>query len=289
MKSVVNSNKDRLLLSLVGNQVRRVRQVNGITRKELSRRSGVSQRYLAKLEAGDGNASILLLKHISDALGLPLGNLLADETVSEELVDVQEFVKHLSKSKLVKAKEILVQSFNSSYPKKHIALVGLRGAGKSTLGAALAQSLGRQFVEIDKKIESLAGITLSEIFSLYGQDGYRRFEKACLVDVLNKEESCVIETGGSVVTHKESYDMILSSCFTVWIKADPEDHMNRVISQGDTRIISSTHRIREDVQQILKNREPLYALADKTVNTSKFNKENCLRELSKMVVIGREE
>ena len=289
MKSVVNSNKDRLLLSLVGNQVRRVRQVNGITRKELSRRSGVSQRYLAKLEAGDGNASILLLKHISDALGLPLGNLLADETVSEELVDVQEFVKHLSKSKLVKAKEILVQSFNSSYPKKHIALVGLRGAGKSTLGAALAQSLGRQFVEIDKKIESLAGITLSEIFSLYGQDGYRRFEKACLVDVLNEEESCVIETGGSVVTHKESYDMILSSCFTVWIKADPEDHMNRVISQGDTRIITSTHRIREDVQQILKNREPLYALADKTVNTSKFNKENCLRELSKMVVIGREE
>ncbi len=289
MKSVVTSNKDRLLLSLVGNQVRRVRQTNGITRKELSLRSGVSQRYLAKLEAGDGNASILLLKHISDALGLPLGNLLADETVSEELVDVQEFVKHLSKSKLLKAKEILVESFDSGHSKKHVALVGLRGAGKSTLGAALAKSLGKQFIEIDKKIESLAGITLSEIFSLYGQDGYRRFEKACLVDVLNEEEDCVIETGGSVVTHKESYDMILSSCFTVWIKADPEDHVNRVINQGDTRIISSTHRIREDVQQILKNREPLYALANKTVNTSKFSKDTCLKKLSKMTVIGREE
>ncbi len=252
MKSVVISSRDRHVLSMLGSQVRRARTGHGITRKELARQSGVSERYLAQLEAGEGNASILLLKHISDALNLSVT-------------------------------ELLVGSFNTDQQKKHIALVGLRGAGKSTLGTALAKKLNKEFIEIDKKIESLAGITLSEIFSLYGQEGYRRFEKACLAEVLNQPEGCIIETGGSVVTDKASYDMILSSCFTIWIKAKAEDHMIRVINQGDTRIISSTLRVQEDVQEILQNREPLYELADKTINTSIGSIAQCLTELAEFI------
>src|SRR5260370_19328092 len=228
---------ERGYLAALGDRVREARARRGMSRKLLARDSGVSERYLAQLESGQGNVSILLLRQIATALNLSLTELLAEDSGDAvELTLTTQFLKRLPRQTLAAVRSQLVGDYGSARDErmKRIALIGLRGAGKSTLGAKLARALGAPFVELDREIEREAGTSLSEIFLLYGQAGYRRYERRCLERVLEKNGRAVIATGGSSVSEPATYELRLAACFPVWLRAAPEEHMARVIAQGDT-------------------------------------------------------
>ena len=279
-------NNERDYLAALGERVREARARRGMSRKLLARDSGVSERYLAQLEAGQGNISILLLRQIASALDLPPTELLAEDTGDAvELTLTTQFLKRLPRQKLAAVRLQLVRDYGSAHDErmKRIALIGLRGAGKSTLGAKLAKARAAPFVELDREIEREAGTSLSEIFLLYGQAGYRRYERRCLERVLEKNERAVIATGGSIVSEPGTYDLLLSSCFTVWLKAEPEEHMSRVIAQGDTRPMAGNDQAMEDLRRILDGRATLYGQADVTVDTAGKTPEQSLSALRKAV------
>lgn len=259
------------LLRLLGDRVREARARRGMTRKILARDSGVSERYLAQLEGGQGNVSVLLLHKIARALNLPLGELVRDDDESAvELMLINQTLKRLPAARLsqVRAQLLADHGLAESERRKRIALVGLRGAGKSTLGAALAESLGVPFVELDREVEREAGTSLNEVFLLYGQAGYRRFERRALERVIEQNERVVIATGGSIVSEPGTYDLLLSSCFTVWLKAKPEEHMARVVAQGDMRPMAGNKESMDDLRRILAGRATLYGQADTVVDTA---------------------
>src|SRR5712672_4044258 len=261
---------ERDYLAALGDRVREARAKRGMSRKLLAGDSGVSERYLAQLEGGQGNVSILLLRQIAAALDIPLAELLAED--SDEVVELTlttQFLKRLPRQTLAAVRSQLVRDFGSARDErmKRIALIGLRGAGKSTLGAKLAKALGAPFVELDLEIEREAGTSLSEIFLLYGQAGYRRSERRCLEGVREKNGRAVIATGGSIVSEPGTFDLLLSACFTVWLKAAPEEHMSRVVAQGDVRPMADNAEAMEDLRRILAGREALYAKADAVVDT----------------------
>ncbi len=257
-----------------------------MTRKDLAAISAVSERYLAQLETGRGNISVLLLQKVAVALDIRLSDLVNDEAPkSAELTLLQAFVQQLPQQQLARARAQLVRDFGADVveKKKRVALIGLRGAGKSTLGARLAKALAVPFIELDKVIEREAGMSLSEIFLLYGQAGYWRYERRCLESVLQAHERCVIATGGSIVAEPGTYELLLSSCFTVWLKALPEEHMARVIAQGDTRPMSGNTAAMADLERILASRETLYRQADAVIDTARRKAEQSLRDLKKLV------
>ena len=277
---------DAAFLQKLGERVREARARRGMTRRILARDSGVSERYLAQLEAGQGNVSVLLLRQIGDALGIPLNDLLRDDDNQPvELMLIQQFLQRLPKQRLARIRAQLLRDFGSPPADrgKRVALIGLRGAGKSTLGPALARKLDVPFVELDQEIERDAGISLSEIFLLYGQQGYRRYERRCLERVIESHERCVIASGGSIVSEPATYDLLLSTCFTVWLKAAPEEHMARVVAQGDTRPMAGNAQAMEDLRRILDGRGMLYGQADATVDTAGQTVEQSLRALKKAV------
>jgi XRE family aerobic/anaerobic benzoate catabolism transcriptional regulator len=285
MESVVSH--ERNYLSALGSRVREVRAKRGRSRRQLAADSGVSERYLAQLEAGQGNVSILLLRQIAGALELPLTELLAEDSdESAELVLTTQFLKQLPRQKLAAVRSQLVRDYGNARDErmKRVALIGLRGAGKSTLGAKLARALAVPFVELDREIEREAGTSLSEIFLLYGQAGYRRYERRCLEKIIERTERAVIATGGSIVSDAGTYELLLSSCFTVWLKAAPEEHMARVIAQGDTRPMAGNDQAMEDLRRILEGRAMLYGQADVVVDTAGKSVEMSLAELRKAVV-----
>ena len=278
------SNSEHDYLAALGDRVREARARRGMSRKLLAADSGVSERYLAQLEAGQGNVSILLLRQITSALNLPITELLAEDSGDAvELTLTMQFLKRLPRQKLATVRSQLVRDYGSAHDErmKHIALIGLRGAGKSTLGAKLAKALGTPFVELDREVERAAGTSLSEIFLLYGQAGYRRYERRCLERVLEKNDRAVIATGGSIVSEPGTYELLLSACFTVWLKAEPEEHMARVIAQGDTRPMAGNDQAMEDLRRILDGRAVLYGQADVTVDTAGKSVEKSLAELRK--------
>lgn len=277
---------DAAFLQKFGERVREARARRGMTRRILARDSGVSERYLAQLEIGQGNVSVLLLRQIGAALGIPLNDLLRDDDDQPvELTLIQQFLQRLPKQRLARIRAQLLRDFGSPPADrgKRVALIGLRGAGKSTLGTALARKLAVPFVELDQEIERDAGISLSEIFLLYGQQGYRRYERRCLERVIESHERCVIATGGSIVSESATYDLLLSTCFTVWLKAAPEEHMARVVAQGDTRPMAGNAQAMEDLRRILDGRGMLYGQADATVDTAAQTVEQSLRALKKAV------
>ena len=275
--------KDAAFLNRLGERVRDARARRGLTRKDLARESRVSERYLAQLEAGHGNISILLLRQIAAALGLALNDLLEEEQQPVELTLIHQLLQRLPKQRLARIRSRLHSEFGSPAVERsrRIALIGLRGAGKSTLGAALARKLGVAFIELDREIEREAGTGLSEIFLLYGQQGYRRYERRCLEKALEAHARCVIATGGSIVSEPGTYDLLLSTCFTVWLKAAPEEHMARVVAQGDTRPMAGNAQAMEDLRRILHGRGMLYAQADAVVDTAAHTVEQSLRTLKK--------
>ncbi len=277
---------DDALLPRLGDRVRETRARRGMTRKILARDSGVSERYLAQLESGQGNASVLVLSQIAQALNLPVADLLRDENdQSVELTLIQQLLKRLPAAKLAKVRAQLVRDYGSAYGAREnrIALIGLRGAGKSTLGAALAKHLGVPFVELDHEVEAEAGTSLHEIFLLHGQAGYRRYERRALERTLEKNDRCVIATGGSIVSEPGTYDLLLSACLAVWLRAAPEEHMARVAAQGDYRPMAGNREAMDDLRRILAGREALYAQADVTIDTAGRTVEQSLSGLVRAV------
>src|SRR5919108_1000754 len=234
-------------LARLGERVRAWRTEHGMSRKSLALASGVSERYLAQLEAGQGNISVLLLRKVARAMGVAVERLVREEETVE----------------------------------KPIALVGLRGAGKSTLGAKLAESLDLPFVELDREVEKEAGAPLAEVFAMYGQDAFRRFERRALERVLAAHEHAVIATGGSLVTDPGTYKLLRERCRCVWLKASPEEHMSRVIAQGDMRPFKGTSTALDEIRKLLADRDRLYARAPLAVDTTGKTVRQTLQELRK--------
>jgi XRE family aerobic/anaerobic benzoate catabolism transcriptional regulator len=240
-------------LSLLGERVRAWRNEQGMTRKALSGASGVSERYLAQLEAGEGNISVLLLRKVARAMGVPVESLVREDHEHEKRAA------------------------------KPIALLGLRGAGKSTLGEKLALALGVPFVELDREVEKEAGAELGEVFAMYGQEGFRRFERRALERVLAQHARAIIATGGSLVTDAGIYKLLRERCVCVWLKASPEEHMARVIAQGDMRPFKGRSAALDEIRQLLADRDRLYSRADLVLDTSRRTVRSSLSQLISLV------
>ncbi len=274
-------------LRLLGERIREARARRGMTRKILARDSAVSERYLAQLETGHGNISIILLRQIAQAMGLPLADIVRDGPERPvELALLLQTLERLSPAELTQARHVLANAFGAAMEedRRHrIALIGLRGAGKSTLGRGLAATRGIPFIELDREIERESGIELGEIFALYGQPAFRRFERRCLEAVIERHKSAVIATGGSLVSEPGTFDLLLAGCFTVWLKAAPEEHMGRVLAQGDTRPMADNTEAMDDLRRILAGRDALYSKADAVVDTAGKTVEQSLTELSAAV------
>ena len=275
---------DEDFLRALGAKVRELRSRRGMTRKMMAQESDVSERHLAQLELGDGNVSIVLLRRIATALNVSLADLFATgETESDAKRSIQGLLDRLPAQQLDAVLARLTHEFGAT-PKdrlSRIALIGLRGAGKSTLGVKLAQVLKVPFIELDREIAKEAGMDLSEIFSLYGQSGYRRIEQRVLERILREHPRAVLSIGGGVVSEKETYDRLLASCFTVWVKANPEDYMARVMAQGDFRAMAENDEAMEDLRRILEAREPFYRKADLHLDTSGESAEQSFLKLRK--------
>ena len=241
--------QENAYLARLGDRVRAWRTSHRTTRKQLAAASGVSERYLAQLEAGEGNISVLLLRKVARAMGVSVESLVREEEAQE----------------------------------KPIALVGLRGAGKSTLGARLAEALKIPFIELDREVEKEAGAKLGEVFAMYGQDAYRRFERRALERVLAQAGRAVIATGGSLVTDPDNYRLLRERCQCVWLKAAPEEHMARVIAQGDMRPFKGRSAALDEIRKLLQDRESLYGRADVVLDTSAKTARTCLAELRSLV------
>jgi XRE family transcriptional regulator, aerobic/anaerobic benzoate catabolism transcriptional regulator len=276
---------DERYLNLLGDRVRSARARRGMTRKILSAESGVSERYLAQLESGRGNVSIILLRQIAAAMHLPLSELVQDGPDRPvEMALILEQLADLNSDDLTDLHLHIRQRYTpESGQSGRIALIGLRGAGKSTLGSALAKRLDLPFVQLNKRIEEKAGMGLDEIFDLLGRAAYRRLERQCLEQVIDAHPRAVLETGGGLVTEPGTYERLLSSCYTVWLQASPEEHMARVAAQGDQRPMAGNREAMDDLHRILEGRESLYRQADTTLDTTARTLGGCLDELAEMV------
>ena len=277
-------------LRQLGERIREARARRGMTRKILARDSEVSERYLAQLESGHGNISIILLRQVAQAMGMPLVDLVREgpEHPVEFTLLVQSLAR-LEPRELAEARKLLAASFGAAVERERrhrIALIGLRGAGKSTLGARLAKEMGVPFVELDREIERISGMTLAALFDLYGQSAYRRRERRALESVIESHDRAVIATGGSLVSEPGTFDLLLSACFTVWLTARPEEHMSRVVAQGDFRPMADNEAAMEDLRKILEGRHALYSKADVAVDTAGKSVDASLRAL-KSAIAGK--
>ena len=263
---------DRLLAAL-GERVRGLRARRGLTRKAVALSAGVSERHLANLEYGIGNASILILQQVAHALQCPLAELVGDvSTSSPEWLLIRELLETRSEADLRRARIALAELFGTrgdpQARSRRIALIGLRGAGKSTLGQMLADDLEFPFVELSREIEKFAGCTIREIHDLYGTNAYRRYERRALEEAIQIYPEAVIATPGGIVSDAATFNELLAHCTTVWLKANPEDHMQRVAAQGDMRPMAASAEAMEDLKRILTGRLPFYAKADLSFDTS---------------------
>jgi XRE family aerobic/anaerobic benzoate catabolism transcriptional regulator len=275
------------ILPALGKRVREIRDRRGMARKLVAREADVSERHLAHLEGGDGNVSIVVLNSIARALNVSLVELFAPE--SEDTVEkrlIRRFLERLPQHRLEEVIFRLLRDFGheEAVRRKRIALVGLRGAGKTTLGSRLAREEGMPFIELDREIENETGIPASEIFALYGQSGYRRIEKRTLERVLRDHPRAVVSVGGGVVAEPETYDMLLAHCLTVWVKARPEEHMSRVLAQGDLRPMAGNDEAMEDLKRILAARESQYAKADTVLDTSEQSADESFIKLRQLIM-----
>ena len=223
-------------LRTLGQRIRAQRQLMRKTLREIASESGVSLRFLTSLEAGEGNISVVKLSQVCSALRLPLNTLFDFEAGHSEA--------------------------------SVVALLGLRGAGKSTLGSLLAEKTGRPFFELDELIEQTAGLQLAEIFSLHGESYYRKVEREALEALIEKTPHAILATGGGIVTERDTFQLLRNRCLTVWLRAQPEDHMNRVLAQGDQRPIAGRPHAMTELKDLLTSREKLYGQATFVVETS---------------------
>jgi XRE family transcriptional regulator, aerobic/anaerobic benzoate catabolism transcriptional regulator len=273
-------------LAFVGARVRDLRNRRGMTRKMVADEADVSERHLAQLESGEGNISIVLLRRIAGALSVSLVEVFSPRVEEPaEKQTIRRLLERLPANRLDEIAARLLREFgkDEASRRSRVALIGLRGAGKSTMGSVLAKENNVPFIELDREIEKETGMPLAEIFSLYGQSGYRAIERRTLERVLKESERAVLSVSGGVVSEKETYDYLLSNCFTVWVKARPEEHMSRVIAQGDFRAMAGSNQAMDDLRRILEAREPLYRKADLTLDTSGSSVEQSFSELKAAV------
>jgi len=277
---------DAQFLSAFGKRVRELRERRGLTRKLLAREAKVSERYLGQLESGDGNVSIILLRRIASALNVTLDEVLLP--AHQDSAERRFLHRLLQQIPAPRREEVIFRLMRElgnadALRRQRLALIGLRGAGKTTLGSLLAKDLHAPFIELDQEIEREAGLPLSEIFTLYGQAGYRRLERRCLERVLSEHDRAVIAVGGGVVSEEDTFNLLLTQCHTVWLKARPEEHMARVVAQGDLRPMAGNDEAMADLKRILDVREPLYRQADAIVDTSGQTPEESLRALHQIL------
>lgn len=274
-------------LAALGERVRALRARRGLTRKTLAAAAEVSERHLANLEYGTGNASILILLQVANSLQCSLSELIGDVTTSNpEWLMIREQLANSDEATLRNVRLAITELLgaNGGQVRSHrVALIGLRGAGKSTLGQRLADDLGYPFVELNRDIEKLAGCSVNEIQALYGMNAYRRYERRALEALIQSHPKAVIATPGGMVSDAATFNLLLSSCTTVWLKAEPEDHMQRVIAQGDMRPMGSSKEAMDDLKQILKGRAAFYSKADVTIETSEQGLEPTFELLSAQV------
>jgi XRE family aerobic/anaerobic benzoate catabolism transcriptional regulator len=250
-----------------------------MSRRILSERSGVSQRTIVLLETGKGNISVALLFRVADALNLDLGGLVADgefELSNRLITRFNEADKSVQEQVL----SLLLPEKLGAKKRQRVCLIGLRGAGKSTLGRLLSDSLALPFVELNREIESLCGMSVAELMSLYGQEGYRRLEFQAIEKLVDSEGPLVFAAAGGIVSESDTYQLLLENFYTVWLKAAPEVHMARVIRQGDTRLAAGTNpEAMAQLRSILTSREELYAAADFMIDTTDSSIDEVLQEL----------
>jgi XRE family transcriptional regulator, aerobic/anaerobic benzoate catabolism transcriptional regulator len=268
-------------LEQLGQRVRTMRALRGMSRKVLAKVSGISERYIAQLESGKGNVSIVLLRRVSNAMGAHLEDLIPASEPSPDWPVIRDLVRKATPNQIAQAKDILAGNSASAQRNAFagIALIGLRGAGKSTLGKMLAKKIGWSFVELNKEIEAQNGLSVAEIIALYGQEGFHRMEQSALAQLLARKELMVLATGGGIVSEPVTFDLILSSFYTVWLKAEPEEHMARVRRQGDLRPMADDRSAMAELRTILLSREPLYARASAVVDTAGLNVDHAAARL----------
>jgi XRE family aerobic/anaerobic benzoate catabolism transcriptional regulator len=282
-----NGERDPFLVAL-GERVRALRARKGMTRRALALASDVSERHLANLELGVGNASVLVLRQVAQALGSPLAELLGDETTaSPEWLMIRELLRDRDEESLRRGRVALAALYGepvaAAAKASRIALVGLRGAGKSTLGRKLADALGVPFVELNAEIERVAGCSLGEIHNLLGPAAYRRYERRALEEVIRKHQQAVIATPGGIVSEPATFNLLLAQCTTVWLQAAPEEHMQRVVAQGDLRPMAGNREAMDDLKRILAERAAFYGKADLKVDTSGKSLEQAFASLRSAV------
>jgi XRE family aerobic/anaerobic benzoate catabolism transcriptional regulator len=263
--------KDPFLVVL-GERVRMMRSRRGVTRRVLAREAGISERHLANLETGTGNASVLLLRQLAQALNCSMAELVGqDGVVSPELVLIRQLLRGRDETTLQRVRLALSDLLGAgqSDPARtgRIALIGLRGAGKSSLGSMLADDLGIPFIELNRVVERIVGCGVHEIHSLYGSAAYRRYEQRALEETIASFPRAVIATAGGLVSEPSTFGLLLSRCYTVWLRASPEEHMNRVVAQGDLRPMAGNAEAMDDLKRILSGREAFYAKADLMFDT----------------------
>lgn len=282
---------ERDFLTELGRRVRHMRALRGMSRKTLAQVSGISERYLAQLESGAGNLSIMLLRRVAEATGAPIEDLVSDAPPPPEWPLIRELLRRASPSTVDKVRQLLNARSGAEEPSlrpptvmvSRIALIGLRGAGKTTLGRIAAERLGWTFIELHKEIEAQTGLSLTEIFNLYGQEGYRRLEQKALEATATRAGPMIVATSGGIVADPVTFDRLLTAFFTVWVRATPEEHMNRVREQGDLRPMADDNAAIDELITILSSREPLYGRARAVVDTSERTVEDAATELVNLI------
>jgi len=283
-------------LVALGERVRTLRSRRGMTRKAVALAADVSERHLANLEYGTGNASILVLLQVADALQCPLAELIGDvSTSSPEWLLIRELLSGRNEAELRRVRQAIGAALGGgaasadAQRRQRVALIGLRGAGKSALGQRLADDLGFAFIELSREIEKFAGCSIQEIHSLYGTPAYRRYERRALEEAIQIYPEVVIATPGGLVSDPANFNLLLAHCTTVWLQADPADHMARVAAQGDLRPMAASREAMEDLKRILAGRSAFYSKAELHFNTSAHSEAEAARALAVAVrdLIGR--
>jgi len=269
--------KDPFLIAL-GERVRALRSRRGLTRKALAKLADVSERHLANVESGVGNASIQFLRQLTAVLNCTLAEMIGDETASSpEWLMIREILRGRSDAELASARAAIANLFDTPASelsrRRRVALIGLRGSGKSSIGRMLADEWMMPFVELGRHVETIAGCSVAEIHALYGPNAYRRYEYRALEDIIHRYPKAVIATPGGLVSDPAAFSLLLSHCYTVWLQATPEEHMARVLAQGDTRPMAGNREAMEDLKNILESRAAFYSKADLSFSTSEMTQE----------------
>ncbi|MBK4738496.1 helix-turn-helix transcriptional regulator [Noviherbaspirillum pedocola] len=275
-------------LSQLGERVKSLRARRGISRKALATLADVSERHVANVETGVGNASIQFLRQLAQVLNCSLAEMTGDQTASSpEWLMIRGILHSRTDAELKQARVALSELFETptseAARRRRIALIGLRGAGKSSIGRMLAASWALPFVELSREIEILAGCSIPEIHSLYGANAYRRYEYRALEDVIRRLPTAIVATPGGIVSDPATFNLLLSHCYTVWLKASPEEHMARVLAQGDKRPMQGNREAMEDLKNILASREEFYSKADLAMDTSEMAQEAAFLSLSEQL------